>query len=228
MEHLALSGSVNGKFLWEMMRQPDTFPPTLYSMSILHCPSLDYSGVKPLLENLSATLTTVLLRDLPSVKQGRFNNILAWLPRLTDLTIAIDYIDNDFGLRPPEFTPDDWTQAKPLQSFTLLTSGNQNSDPETAFGIPDLYDLVDNRFLGRLRWVTVAKSTGWDNAEEGAELEALSELLVDELDRENWEKRRWHYENLSKVPEGMKYREWINTTAVGQRMRAKLMVLDNR
>jgi hypothetical protein len=210
------------------MRQPDTFPPTLHSMSILHCPGLDYKGIKPLLENLAQTLTTVELRDLPAVKQTRFNNILDWLPRLTHLTLSIDYIDCDFGNRPPTFTPEYWQDAKPLQALTLLTSGSGEVDPDTAFTIPDLYDLIDNRFLGRMRWVTVAKSTGWENQGEGAELEALAELLVDELDKENWQKRRWHYEGLGHVEEGIEYRDWIKETEVGRRMRAMLMVYQNR
>ncbi|CAI6337794.1 unnamed protein product [Periconia digitata] len=228
LEHLALSGSVNGKFLWEMMRQPDTFPPTLYSMSILHCPSLDYSGIKPLLENLAATLTTVTLRDLPAVKQGRFNGILDWLPRLENLTIATDYIDCDFGNRPPEFTFVDWIHAKSLESLTLLSSGNSSADPDLAFSIPDLYELIDTRYLGRLRYLTIAKSLGWENFGEGAELEALGELLVDELDKENWTHRRWHYAGLGRVKQGMGYREWIAKTGIGRRLRARLVVLDNR
>ncbi|PVH94562.1 hypothetical protein DM02DRAFT_732438 [Periconia macrospinosa] len=228
LEHLALSGSVSGKFLWEMTKQPDTFPPTLSSMSILHCPSLDYNGIKPLLENLSDTLTTVTLRDLPSVKQGRFNQILDWLPHLTDLTIAADYIDCEFGMRPQSFSPLHWQHAKPLERLTLLNSGNNDVDPEIAFSIPDIYDLIDCRFLGRLRRLTIAKSLGWESQGEGAELEALIELLVDELDCENWEKRRWHYANIGPVKEKMKYRQWIKTTSIGRRMRAKLVILDRR
>jgi hypothetical protein len=41
LEHLALSGSVSGQFLWDMLRQPDNFPPTFTSLSIHHSPGLD-------------------------------------------------------------------------------------------------------------------------------------------------------------------------------------------
>lgn len=226
LAHLALSGSVHGKFLWEMLHQPDTFPPTLFSISISHAPSLDASGIKPLLKNLAASLTHVEVRDLPAVKHGRFNNILNWLPRLTHLSIATDYIDRNFGHPPADFGPADWAQAKPLQALTLLTSGVNDADPDRALSIGDLFDLIDTRFLGRLRWLVVARSTGWEAANEGAELEALRELLVGELDRENWEMRRWHYEGVRGVPEGVGYKEWIRTPR-GERMRAKLMVLDD-
>jgi hypothetical protein len=38
-------------------------------------------------------LTVVELRDLPAVRHGRFNGVLDWLPNLTELTVALDYID---------------------------------------------------------------------------------------------------------------------------------------
>ena len=228
LQHLSLSGSVQGKFLWEMQQQPDTFPPTLYSMSMLHCPGLESNAIKPLLKNLAATLTTVELRNLPAVKLGRFNNILNWLPRLTNLTVATDYIDRNFGNMPSNFTSAQYLDAKPLQALTLVTSGLNDTDPDRALSIGDLFDLIDMRYLGRLRWLVVAKSTGWDSANEGAELEALRDLLVNELDRENWEMRRWHYEGLGGVPKDMEYVDWAAKTGRGRSMRARLMVLDDR
>jgi hypothetical protein len=227
LQHVSLSGSVRGKFLWEMLQQPNTFPPTLRSMSMLHCPGLEASEIKPLLNNLAATLTTVELRDLPAVKQGRFNNILNWLPRLEKLIIATDYIDRNFGHQPEDWSSARWEEAKPLQALTLVTSGTHNGDPDRDLTIGDLFDLIDTRFLGRLRWLVVAKSTGWDSADDGAELGALRNLLVNELDKENWELRRWHYEDLS-VPQGMQYEEWAATTIKGEKERASLMVLDDR
>ncbi|KAF2679492.1 hypothetical protein K458DRAFT_314296 [Lentithecium fluviatile CBS 122367] len=228
LHHLTLSGSVHGKFLNEMLRQPSTFPPTLHSMSMLHCPGLDYAGIKPLLENLAETLTTVELRDLPKIKQGRFNSILTWLPRLTKLTVAIDYIDQNFAHMPPTFSPARYRDAKPLQHLTLLSSGQSDSDPARAFSVGDLFDLIDMRFLGRLRYVVVAKSTGWNCANEGAELEALRDLLVWELDRENWEMGRWHYEGLAGVKKDMQFADWALNTAKGRGMRARLVVWDDR
>ena len=71
-------------------------------------------------------------------------------------------------------------------------------------------------------------STGWGHESNSEELEALAELIVYELDKENWENRRWHYEGLGPVGEGMTYREWINTTELGKKMRAMVIVLENR
>lgn len=228
LEHVSLSGSVSGKFLWDMLREPEAFPPTLSSMAILHCPGLRHNEIQSLLSNLSANLTTVELRDLPAVKQGRFNAVLDWLPNLHTLTIALDYIDTRFGHLPDSWTPSRWREAKPLTSLTLLTSG-MLGDLSRAFTPVDLYTLIDERFLGRLRYLYIAKTTGWEDENEGAEVGALETLLVEELDKENWEGRRWHYEGVgSSVPAGWTYERWTAQTGVGRRMRPKLRVLKAR
>ncbi|KAF9735622.1 hypothetical protein PMIN06_008549 [Paraphaeosphaeria minitans] len=225
LRHLSMSGSVKGKFLWEMLRQPETFPASLHSMALLHCPGLDQPGIKPLLVNLADRLTTVELRDLPAVKQGRFNNVLAWLPLLTTLTVALDYIDEDFGRRPADFGAEThWPRARPLSSLTLLTCGTQ-TDPRRAFTLVDLWDLIDTRFLGRIRRLGVAASSGWERVDEGALWETVR-VGLEALDEENWEGRRWHYEGLRGVPEGMGYEEWRGTRA-GWRERPRAVILKN-
>ncbi|PSN70034.1 hypothetical protein BS50DRAFT_302939 [Corynespora cassiicola Philippines] len=212
LAHLSLSGSVHGPFLWDMTRQPDTFPPTLSSISICHCPSLSRTGVKDLLRNVKDTITTAELRDLPLIRQGSFDGILNWLPHCRRLTIALDYISDDFGRMPDDFSPAHWAEAKPLEYLSLVTSGQRDVDPTAAFAAEDLYMLIDERFLGRLRWLKIAQSSGWKHKESGAEVEALEMLIVESLDKENWENRRWHYEGLTGVPEGMKYEEWKETS----------------
>lgn len=225
LQHLSLSGSVSGKFLWDMLRQVDSFPPSLGSLSVLHSPGLDHVGVKSLLCGLGASLTTVELRDLKSVKHGRFNGVLDWLPRLTRLTIALDYIDSRFGHMPADFSPHRWEEAKPLQRLVLVSSGETDIDPSRSFTAVDLYALIDERFLGRLRWLDVARSCEWHGVGDGAELEALEMLLVDDLDRENWTERRWHYEGVDRRGAAT-YEEWLET-GIGRRMGARLRILKN-
>jgi hypothetical protein len=113
----------------------------------------------------------------------------------------------------------------------------------------DLYALMDERFLGRLRYcklilmhelfvrhtdignvpsVFIALSTGWEATEQDtAEVGAL-ELLLHELDEENWVERRWHYEHVTLAKEDVTYESWINETAQGQEMRPRLKTLRNR
>lgn len=228
LEHLALSGSISGKFLWDIVRQPEAFPPSFYSLSVLHSPALDHQGINLLLESLASHLTVLELRDLPSIKQGKFNSVLDWCPRLEYLTIALDYIDTRFGHLPPSFSPANWRDAKPLSSLTLVTSGRLG-DFDRSFTADDLYTLVEERFLGRLRWLSIARSTEWGIDNDGVDVEALHHVLTQELDRENWEQRRWHYEDVGKsVPDGFVYERWIKETAVGQRMRPYVRILRNQ
>ncbi|KAH7078577.1 hypothetical protein FB567DRAFT_477378 [Paraphoma chrysanthemicola] len=226
LRHLSLSGSVSAAFLWDMLRQPAHFPPSMCSLSVVHCVGLDHRGIKPLLCNLGH-LTVVELRDLPAVKHGRFNSVLDWLPNLVQLTVALDYIDSRFGNMPPGFSASRWMEAKPLQTLTLVTSGQTGIDPSRSFTAVDLYALIDERFLGRLRYVNIAKSTEWMTVQEGAEVGAL-ELLMDELDKENWLGRRWHYSSVGPTSTDMKYERWITETQTGRKMRPRLRILKNR
>jgi len=84
---------------------------------------------------------------------------------------------------------------------------------------------MDTRYFGRLRRLYLAASTGWQFRDEGAEWEALRDLLLQELDKENWIERRWHYEGLRGVPEGMTYEEWIEETPLGRKMRPRAAIL---
>ncbi|KAF1838487.1 hypothetical protein BDW02DRAFT_488890 [Decorospora gaudefroyi] len=223
--HLSLSGSVSGSFLWDMRRQPNNFPPTFSSLGISHSPGLDHQGIQSLLCSLGATLTVVQLHDLPAVKQGRLNGVLDWLPSLVSLTVALDYIDMRFGHMPTDFQPARWREAKPLRTLTLVTSG-RTGDPSRSFTATDLYAMIDERFLGRLRYLNIAQSTDWANENEGDELGALESLLVEELDKENWLERRWHYEEVPFTEMSrMSYEQWISETATGRKMRPRFKVL---
>lgn len=224
LQHLSISGSVHGKFMWDMLRTPENFPRTLSSISISHCPGIDHVQIRSFLRNISSILTHLRLHDLPAVKQGRLDGVLDWAPSLKSLTIAVDYISVNFGHMPVGFNPSMWPQSKSLESLTLLSSGNSNEvDPNRSFAAVDLFTLIDERFLGCLRYLNIAASTGWANKDEAAEVDAL-ELLLHELDRENWECRRWHYEQYLGQYEDMSWGVWLQTSN-GKRMRPKLRLL---
>jgi hypothetical protein len=185
-------------------------------------------SIQPLLCSLASTLTVVQLQDLPAVKQGRFNAILDWLPNLVSLTIALDYIDMRFGYMPADFSPARWYEAKPLQSLTLVTSG-RTGDPSRSFTVTDLYALIDERFLGRLRYLSIAQSTEWENENEGGELEALKTLLVEELDKENWLEKRWHYKDVATMGMlHMSYEQWTTETTKGRKLGPRFRLLRNQ
>ena len=102
-----------------------------------------------------------------------------------DLGIAADGLDQDRRRR----------AAKPLQTLNIVTSDHPDLHSPDCFSPVDLFDLIDSRFLGRLRWVNVAMSTGWGAEEPAGELAAV-EMELERMDQESFEKRRWHYEHL--------------------------------
>ncbi|KAF2856559.1 hypothetical protein T440DRAFT_437347 [Plenodomus tracheiphilus IPT5] len=171
LERLALSGSVSGKFLWDILRQPEAFPPSFYALSVLHCPGLDHGSIRTLVGNLAASLTVLELRDLPAVKQGRFNGVLDWCPRLERLTIALDYIDTRFGHLPPSFSPENWREAKALQELTLLTSG-KHGDPDRSFTPDDMGCLVGSLLEGR-----------WDIPAGNVALTSILYIIAKQIDQ---------------------------------------------
>ncbi|KAH7126883.1 hypothetical protein B0J11DRAFT_432940 [Dendryphion nanum] len=222
LQHLQLSGNVYGHVA-DMIHQPQTVPHTMTSLSICYCPKLTSNEIRKLLRSLAPLVTKVRLHDLPEVSQGALNGVLQWMPQLTDLTIAVDYIDVSFGHMPEDFSPQNWRSALPLESLTLVTSGLRSVDPHRAFVAIDLFTLIDERYLGRLRFVRIAASTGWASKDDAAETEAL-EMMLMELDQENWEKRRWHYERFKDEYKGVAWKEWI-FGKVGWGMRARLRIM---
>lgn len=226
MKHLQLSGSVHGRFMWDMLRQPENFPRTMSSVTISHCPGLDHRDIRSFLQNVSNTLTHVELRDIPAVSQGRLNGVLDWVPGLKSLIIAMDYIDVSFGHMPLNFNPSRWKDSKPLESFTLVTSGQRDVDPNRSFAAVDLFTLIDERFLGCLRYVNIAQSTGWASKDEAAEVDAL-ELLLHELDKENWDERRWHYEPFLGQYENLSWGLFMQS-GKGKGMRPRLRMLKDQ
>jgi hypothetical protein len=86
-----------------------------------------------------------------------------------------------------------------------------------------LYALIDQRFLGRLRYLNIANSTEWEKEHDGAEIGAL-ELLLEEVDKETWVERRWHYENVASASVDMSYERWVN----GTNPRPKLKILHSQ
>jgi hypothetical protein len=94
------------------------------------------------------------------------------------------------------------------------------------FTAVELWAMIDDRFLGRLRYLNIAHTTEWGRENEGAEVGAL-EMLLQEVDRDNWKERRWHYADLPPMGEAMTYEGFLETR-MGQKMRPRLRILRNR
>lgn len=97
LEHLALSGSVSGQFLWDMLRQPDNFPPTFSSLSIHHSPGLDQYVETLLQRSHRTTATGKLNANIKTAGKVSDPYLTAYLHRLPSSNSAIYQPSNKAG-----------------------------------------------------------------------------------------------------------------------------------
>jgi len=214
MQHLQISGGLHMRLIQNFM----SYPPPISSLGISHIPTRlgRITDIQFLIKSLTSTLTTLELRDIPSLAQDDLDLVLEWAPNLKNLTIAIDYISIHFctfqleELSQKYPTPaEKWQRARPLERLKLVSCGKQDYDiPQ--FSWLDLLDLLEERYLGRLRYIDIEKLTGWEGRDEGEGLEVLQEMEA--MDRESWDARRWHYEQYEGLYTKLSWNDWIQTT----------------
>ncbi|KAF2805284.1 uncharacterized protein BDZ99DRAFT_524994 [Mytilinidion resinicola] len=212
LRHLQLSGGIHGKFMQDLNKQPENFPPTLTQLNVSHAPKVCAADLLELLGNLSTPLTKLEIVNLPQLREGSLNEVLNICPNLVELVFAIDYIDFGFAANLPQSKaaggPDLWMKSHPLQRLKILTSGGHHPESDFYFTPADLWDYVDKRWLGRLRYVVVADSTAWNEGEWAQEMQSLFDALVN-LDKENFIHKRWHY--APDIGKGLSYLNWRKT-----------------
>ncbi|KAF2752344.1 hypothetical protein M011DRAFT_415704 [Sporormia fimetaria CBS 119925] len=213
LTHLQFSGSILGVIFDLLGANEHVHPKTVTSLALSHCPGIHEFQIAQVLKRWPGDLTRLDLQHLPQIQQGMLDNVFKHARDIKNLTIAVDYISMNFGCRPSIFDRSHWRESKPLESLTLVSSGQQRWDSDEAFTPLDLFDLVDRRFFGRLRRVYVERVLGWGRDEEVGALEEALEAL----DRENWDLRRWHYEEFEGKYEGVSWEEWRRTSR-GRRM----------
>ncbi len=149
-----------------------TLPDTLTYLVIGDCPNLSMSFIKPLLNILGSHLQNLRIdSNLPQLTWYSLNNILEDLPALRHLTIAIDYICQDFfrqELDNPHFLES--LQLDCLYPAALGEGQDITSDL--------IYSAVVDGPLKNLRKLRVRSTFGWIGDEEGRRsVTELSELL---------------------------------------------------
>lgn len=227
MQHLQISGGLHMRLIQNFM----SYPPPISSLGISHIISKmgRITDIQFLVKSLTSTLTTLELRDIPSLAQDDLDLVLEWAPNLRNLTIAIDYISihfctfhlSDLSQKYPA-PADKWQRARPLERLKLVSCGKQDYDiPQ--FTWLDLLDLLEERYLGRVRYIDIERATGWEERDEGESQEVLQEMEA--MDRESWEARRWHYEGYEGLYKTISWSEWIGTKE-GARFRPWVRYVD--
>ncbi|KAF2724675.1 hypothetical protein K431DRAFT_281629 [Polychaeton citri CBS 116435] len=208
LEHLTLSGGIDGHFLHGIVK----FPQTLRSLTLEHCPQAKGHAVMQLLKKTVRPLQNLeklKIANMPRLSGHALDDVLFLLPQLKKLSISVDYItpavfdDKHFHHSIDWRTLDDhpalsdWPSSDDdvhelaqasgsmqhgLRSLELTNSGNPGEDKVTPI---DLLITIDERTLPHLREVRVAKSLLWGGFGND-EAEALADALH-ERSKDDWE-----------------------------------------
>ncbi|GIZ37950.1 hypothetical protein CKM354_000137800 [Cercospora kikuchii] len=188
LEDLCLSGGIDVHFLQGVV----SFPETLRSLTVEHCPMAKTGAILHLLRTAVRplpNLEVLRLSNLPRLMGNSLDDVLVVLPGLTKLSISVDYITPqvfDLGAnRGPEM-PEIWLPPGPrhgadphcqLRTLELTNSGNPGvEDKITPI---DVLIAVEDGSLPKLRQVRVAKSLFWQSGSNADETAALSDALQD-------------------------------------------------
>lgn len=190
LEDLSLSGGIDVHFLQGVV----SFPSTLRSLTIEHCPMAKNGAILHLLRSAVRplpNLEVLKLSNLPRLTGNSLDDVLVILPGLTKLSVSVDYVTPkllDLGIaegRSPGFTeiylpPGPRHGSSPtcqLRTLELTNSGNPGvEDKITPI---DVLIAVEDGSLPKLRQVRVAKSLFWQSGGNADETAALGDALQD-------------------------------------------------
>lgn len=195
LENLSISGGIDSHFMHGVV----TFPQTLRSLTIAHCPMAKGFALLHLLRNAVRplpNLETLKVAHCPRLVGSSLNDVLLYLPGLTKLSVSVDYITPAvFDLNPNEWTIEAarmcaeiapvripsprhrWTQGRTCQLRTLELSNSGNPGVEDKISPIDVLIAIDEGTLPELRNVRAAKSLMWHTNAIAEDAEALADRL---------------------------------------------------
>jgi hypothetical protein len=189
LEDLCLSGGIDVHFLQGRV----SFPQSLKSLTIEHCPAAKHSAIVLLLRTAVQplpNLESLRLANLPRLTTRALDDVLMILPGLTKLSISVDYVtpalldigDRRFHPRLFEGSASPRHQWDPerqclLQTLELTNSGNPPVDDDDQLTPIDIMIAIDEGTLPDLRQVRVAKSLMWHTGATAEEADSLVDAL---------------------------------------------------
>jgi hypothetical protein len=203
LENLSLSGGIDAHFLHGVV----SFPQTLKSLTLEHCPQAKSHAVMTLLRNAVRPLPRLeelTIRNMPRLGGHALDGVCFLLPNLRTLGVSVDYISEAFfdeghfrhfkdpldsQTMPVDFV-DDGAQQTALTSaaststtptssqlHTLILTNSGNPGVEDKISPIDIMLALDEGTLPHLRVVRVAKSLRWHAKGTKEEAEALADAL---------------------------------------------------
>ena len=200
LQHLSLSGGIDAHFLHGIV----TFPPTLRSLTIEHCPNAKGFAVTHLLKTAVRpleNLESLKIAHMPRLSSHALDDVLFLLPQISRLSVSVDYItpalfDEGHFLHIrdplPTVAEDERPPSGPLVHNNLhmleLTSSGSPAGIEDKITPIDIMIAIDEGCLPKLRQVRVAKGLLWQSSSMREDVDALADVLQ-EGSRRDWEGR---------------------------------------
>jgi hypothetical protein len=224
LEELSLSGGIDAHFLHGVV----SFPQTLRSIVIEHCPLAKGYAVTHLLRNAVRPLENleyVKIAYMPRLSAHALDDILFLLPQIKKLCISVDYItpamfdEGHFShfqdplvagvenAELPSFGQP--LKHEHLHTLELTSSGHPNA--EDKISPIDIMIAIDECTLPRLRVVRASRLLQWHSNTTSPDAEALSEVLQ-EGSRKDWEEREGVFADMKE--EDYRKADWAKRAGV--------------
>ncbi|QIW99289.1 hypothetical protein AMS68_004807 [Peltaster fructicola] len=205
LQAIVLSGGIDARFLAGVASYPDT----LRSMTIEHCPlAKSYLVINFIVNSLRKLplLDTLKISNMPRFSACALDDLLHILPNIKRLSVSVDYIspaffDEGSGRR---YVLDDAQQedesSLPRQLrhdklHTLELTNSSNPSIEEKITPIDVLIAVDDDVLPALRVVRVAKSLHWRSGDTMLDVDALTDALQSR-NAADWENRAGEYQTM--------------------------------
>jgi hypothetical protein len=212
LEDLCLSGGIDAHFLHGVV----SFPQTLRSLTLEHCPNAKGYAVTHLLKTAVRPLQqleALKIAHMPRLSSHALDDVLHLLPQLKKLSVSIDYVTPalfDEGRLAPPVLPEETEDALDLPAPALshnnlrtleLTYSGAQFDVEDKITAVDIMIAIDEGALPALRQVRVDQRLHWQGANTKDDVGALTDVLQDGA-RNDWEAREWLFaDSKSRVSE---------------------------
>ncbi|KAF2482054.1 hypothetical protein BDY17DRAFT_252946 [Neohortaea acidophila] len=199
---LTLCGGIDAHFLHGVA----SFPSTLRSLTIEHCPLARSAAVTHLLRTAVRPLQNLerfQISHMPRLSSHALDDILVLLPQISHLSVSVDYLSpsvfdsarysNAFSKDPDSPVP----LCQPhLRTLELTSTDYSTSISEENLAPIDIIIALDEGTLPGLRRVRVARSLGWDSADVAPDTEALGDALQEGA-RRDWERKEWVFADMT-------------------------------
>ena len=181
LRQLIVTGGIGDWFMFGMARNRESLPPSLEELVLEHCPHITVHSFMALLGALAQQLTRLSVSNMPALNPSSLDGLLAQCPKLTHLSVSLDYISMGFTVLEQLLKKNpDMPIPHPLRYLELTTSGHPRID-EDMLRPMDIEMGIEEGLLSQLRIVRVDSSLQWavgELQEEATELEQMMQVIA--------------------------------------------------